>query len=552
MDWHPVPGLDGAVWRPYLRKPDACCANAFLVAEPEAVLAIDVGADPAQAALLASEVEAQVRAEPRPALLILTHCHVDHAALAPRLQAVGAVVCGHALGADNLESGDRRLTAAFLFGDPPGPVSVDLRLFPDGPDRVVDGQGVRAVPFDAPLPALRLFANGAPVADVWHAPGHSPDGLVVGIGGLLFIGDLPFALDPVVATVPGFDPVALAGSVRRLRAMIADGPYATVVPGHGPPMSVGDAVAALDRMAARLEAGAAIEAMTPESLVATLVVAQELLEEADRVFSLIGGRLLALAHHLESLGESEAAAAIEEAFDDGIDACISSFSRFAEAHAAGEQIDIMLVLKAAQVTGKIGSALGKGGTARGADLALIGRFRRLTEDFLDLVATTPPAIRMADVDLAAVAAGAVADATTPAVSDDEVLAAAGDEAAFRDVLVMRLAAPPLYPEGAVSLAAAPGESQVRTDPDRLGDVIAALLEDLAGAGHERASVAVRTDDGTVRLEVEGDPAGPPPIGTRRREAYRRRLAALGADVAIGDEPFRCAAAFPAVGTGAAR
>ena len=70
---------------------------------------------------------------------------------------------------------------------------------------------------------------------VMHTPGHSP-GLVVLHGhGVAFVGDLLFAGSIGRTDLPLADPVAMAASLERIRALPAD---TVVYPGHGPPSTI--------------------------------------------------------------------------------------------------------------------------------------------------------------------------------------------------------------------------------------------------------------------------------------------------------------------------
>lgn len=543
--WRPVPGLASTRYCALLRRPDICCSNAFIAAGPGAVLAVDPGADAAQAALLARFAGEALAPAPRPFVIVLTHCHVDHVlqAVAPsgRLGRLGAVLAAHEGCAAVLAEGDPVLSSAHLFGEPLPRCSVPVRLFssspPDGP-----GELRREPCCAAGLRGERLTVGGTSVAEVYPAPGHTPDSVVVRVGDLLLVGDLLFALDPGVAGLPGFDLEALATTAASIRRLVEDGGIIEVIPGHGPSLPPCEAAAALARIeqAARLQPE--ICPLTPERIAATRVVALELLDEADRVFAQVGGSLLVLAHHLETLGEEEAAAGIEESLAvDGIDPCLASFNRFVGEFEAGERIEFQVLLKAIQATCRIEAALCRGCAGCTGDAEPLARFRRLADDFMTVVASGAPAAVLVPVDLNDAVGGVVSAARSSAVPDEAVFAAVDDEQAFLDVLVRRLTAPPLYPGDCLAFAPSPAPVQVVTDPARLGDGLRAVLEDLAGAGHGRVQVEAGAA-GTVT--VRGDPDAPSPFGLRRREAYRRRFEACGAAFCSQDgEPFACRITF---------
>lgn len=533
--WRPVPGLESARLLSLLRRPDICCSNSYLVAGPHAVLGIDPGADAAQAALFARLAGEALAAAPRPFVVLLTHCHVDHvlqaAARPERLVRLGGVLAAHAGCAEVLAEGDPVRSAAEYFEVPLPRVEVDLPLFSTIPPSA--REDIRRIPCRAgDLRGERLVVGGAPVAEVFAAPGHTPDSVVVRIGDLLFVGDLLFALEPGVAGLPGFDSAALAATVGAVRSLVREGGIVEVCPGHGRVLLADAAAAALARIERALDRGTAVPRITPARITATRVVAVELLDEADRLFAVIGGRLLALAYHLEALGEAEAAARIEAALAaDDVEPCLASFARFAREYEAGDRIEYQVVLKAVQATRRIEAILRHGRLAAVGDLALLSRFRRLADDFTATVTGGAPAVARVAVDLNEAVGDVAAAVGGSAAPDGAVLDAADDEAAFLEVLIRRLAAPALYPDGGLAVSTAPGSVPVATDPDRLGDGLRALLEDLAGAGHARVGIGVE-ERGAIA--IRGDPEGAEPFGLRRLEAYRRRFGAIGAVFEVED------------------
>ena len=131
--WQPVPGAQQAEIYPFIRKPDVLSSNAFLIRTPEAILLIDPGAIREQAVALHEIITGLIREKPRPVLVYLTHCHIDHSLLAAEfgplkdLADIHAVV--HEAGAKALRASDRRLTLAELYGRPYPHFQLDIRDF---------------------------------------------------------------------------------------------------------------------------------------------------------------------------------------------------------------------------------------------------------------------------------------------------------------------------------------------------------------------------------------------------------------------------------------
>jgi len=90
-------------------------------------------------------------------LLLITHCHFDHAGGAAELkQRLGLIVVAHTLDAEFIETGDDEVTAASWYGASLTPVVVDRRL-------------------SRPKEEIQL---GEGTVEALHLPGHSPGSLV--------------------------------------------------------------------------------------------------------------------------------------------------------------------------------------------------------------------------------------------------------------------------------------------------------------------------------------------------------------------------------------
>lgn len=189
--------------------------NTWLLGEgPVAV--IDPGPDDPR------HLEAIIAAAPRGiSHILVTHPHLDHSALVPRLARIsGAPVLGFG-------SWDRgrsaRMQALVDMGLAKGGEGVDRSFAPDiclADGEIVEGAGFR-------LEAL-------------HTPGHFAGHLAFREGGRLFSGDLVMGWAPSIISPPDGELAAYLSSLARLRAL----PLARLFPGHGDP--VDDPAARLD------------------------------------------------------------------------------------------------------------------------------------------------------------------------------------------------------------------------------------------------------------------------------------------------------------------
>lgn len=183
--------------------------NCYLVMDRStgAAVLVDPGDEPERVVQMARSRDV------RPEAVWLTHAHIDH---------IGGI------------EGVRRAW--------PG---IPVYLHPL--DEVVYAFGTQAaamwrVPFEQPAPADRalnegdILALGAQRISVWHVPGHAPGHVAFVAPGVVLGGDCIFAGSVGRTDLPLSDPSAFAGSLRRLAALP---PGTVVLPGHGPPTTIG-------------------------------------------------------------------------------------------------------------------------------------------------------------------------------------------------------------------------------------------------------------------------------------------------------------------------
>ena len=195
--------------------------NSWILGEGQLAV-IDPGPDdPAHlAALLAT-----LAPDEEIAAILVTHAHLDHTGLAPRLAAAtGAPV--HAFGAAGAGRSAlmQRLAAEGLQG---GGEGVDPRFAPDL--RLTDGQ---------------TLTIGTLQVEVIHTPGHMGGHLAFACDGLLFSGDHAMGWATSLVSPPDGDMGAYMASLDKLAARR----WSRMLPGHGE--AVEDVAARLADLAA--------------------------------------------------------------------------------------------------------------------------------------------------------------------------------------------------------------------------------------------------------------------------------------------------------------
>lgn len=114
---------------PDLSSGQDCCVYLLDGGGPLAL--IDSGCGPGYKTIVANIIRVGFEPE-RLQTLLLTHCHIDHVGAATLFKAeYGVDIVAHARDSAPLESGDRLLTAAFLYGVKLQPIVIDRKLVLD-------------------------------------------------------------------------------------------------------------------------------------------------------------------------------------------------------------------------------------------------------------------------------------------------------------------------------------------------------------------------------------------------------------------------------------
>ncbi|WP_292349934.1 MBL fold metallo-hydrolase, partial [Methanoregula sp. PtaU1.Bin006] len=371
LAWQPVPGADGASIWPLIRKIDIISSNSYLIATPDVLILIDPGGLPEQAEQLARVIGECRQERDRPVFVFLTHAHIDHCigALSSPVFASPetAVFAVQERGSRALERGDTKLTQADILGRALPPMRIGLELFPGTWDAGRNIPVQAAYPNGATvtvtytgsgtageLPHGRLeFGNGPPL-EIYHTPGHSPDSICLGMGELLFIGDILFAANPGVAGLIGWNQEALVRSLGHVLTLLDNSGITTVLPGHGRVVTAPDAERMLSAVRTDAQGLMDIAELNRGRAEQAAAFAEDCMEEVNELFTIMAGRLYYVSYVLDELGESDIAQRMESVIPgDTVDELLEAFSAFADEHHRGRSLSIQLALKAGQVIGKL-------------------------------------------------------------------------------------------------------------------------------------------------------------------------------------------------------
>lgn len=479
-EWQSLPGAGSARMRMLLVPPSIISSNAavILTAEGQAVVV-----DPGGTAERAREIDALLRealTEPEgareraPISALLTHAHYDHFAALDHLGRP-VLLHSHAEAHPPLSSCDVYRTQAWFTGINVAPRSVDRPWMTEATQRT-------ALP-DAPggwLCETRSF--GSLDVEAYPVPGHSPCSTLLRMGDVLWLGDLPFAVDPGLVGLGGWDGEALARSLRHTLWLLEREPQLICCPGHGRLQTAQEMSLTLRAMQGRLDRVRRVERLTPQRMRLLREHAQCLLHEASRHFTIIAGQLMVLAHRLQQLEEHDSVAEVLATLDaDRIERELQGLQAFSAAFEAGERVEAQLVMKACATMDKVERLLTRG-SAPGLPGVLTMRTARLLRQFQEMaigLRRLPPAQAM-DVNAAL---RKVIDTYRPPFTGDDALSWVDDPARFTDMLIAglsrhsRLSAIDFRFDG-------PTESDVLeadTDEQSLLDAMAVVIEVLAAA-----------------------------------------------------------------------
>jgi glyoxylase-like metal-dependent hydrolase (beta-lactamase superfamily II) len=545
--WQKVPGACSIEIFPIITKPSIISSNCYIFAAPEAIVVVDPGARAEQTKQISDVVSAALAASERPVLVFLTHCHQDHSQEAGGLKLPAGTEIkrfAHEAGADALERGDRNLTVAYLYPWQPEVCRIpfDGELFStsqlskvaafelNGGRQIDLHTEPLALPEGVVFDRQWLSLGGGERLDIYHTPGHTACSISLRVGWMLVLGDLPFAANPGLCGLDGWNHADLLQTLNKVDWLLETSGITVCCPGHGYCVSAGSMREKLRLMANEARDLTDVRLMNAERIEGLRSYVGELLEETAALLTILSGRLYTVSYYLSLLEEETAAEQVLRGLDiDQIERILSEFRRFVEAYSASEVPDLTLVMKGCQMAGSLQQILWEEQVQQLFDHALVRRAQRQLADFLSMVrglqflnAEKAGAVNELIARLVARARSARMD--EPA----DLMDAVEDQQAFLDVLTRRLAA--YSPLRDIELEFAP--TSQRTDAnvgaDRLGDILSSLVEGMAGSGVRHIKIATEVAPGQVGIRLSSrERVDPACFGNRRLDLYNRTLGWLG-------------------------
>jgi glyoxylase-like metal-dependent hydrolase (beta-lactamase superfamily II) len=545
--WQKVPGATAIEIFPIIPKTNCISSNCFIFSARDALVVVDPGANPEQTRQISQVLTDALALARRPILVFLTHCHQDHSQEAGGIELPTGIEIkrfAHQAGVEAMKNRDPNLTVAYLYLGNPGICAAPFEgiLFRSSPEsepsalELDDGRRIElhtepiAMPDGATLQRQWLFLGDGNRLEIYHTPRHSPCSISLRVGSLLILGDLPFAANPGVCGLNGWNHADLLQSLRNVNWLLETPEIEVCCPGHGYCISAQSMREKLRMMEAEASNLTDVPLLDAERISALKIYVDELLEETTALLTIFSGRLYTVSYYLSLLEEESAAGRILAALDiDRIDGILSDFRRIAEAFNTSAIPEWTVVLKGVQVARSLRLILSAEHVQQLLDFHLVDRAQRRLLDFLSVVhglqflRTEEP--RAANELIARILARA--KSSTEGESTD-LMEAAENEELFVEALTRRLAAHSPLRDIEFEFAPAPQETNANIGAERLDDLLTNLLEGIAGTGVKHISIATRVASGHVEIRLSSrermDPAA---FGKRRLDLYNRTLGWLG-------------------------
>jgi glyoxylase-like metal-dependent hydrolase (beta-lactamase superfamily II) len=544
--WQTVPGTASVELFPIIPKATAVSSNCYIFSAPAALVVVDPGASAEQTRQISRLLTEALAVSPRHVLVFLTHCHQDHSQEAGGFDVPTGVQItrfAHRAGVEALKTRDRNLTVAYLYPWHPEICTAPFEgvLFASIPASATParelahaGLGLNTAPIAMPdgttLQRQWLSLGTGNRLEIYHAPGHSPCSIVMRLGALLLLGDLPFAANPGVCGLDGWSHADLLQTLSNVGWLLDTQDITACCPGHGHCVPAPSMREKLRLMAADASSLSAVPLMDAERVSALKAYVDELLEETAALLTIFSGRLYTLSYYLSLLEEDSAASRVLAALDiDEIDRILSDFRRVAEAFQTSATAEWTVVLKGVQVVTSLQKVLAAEDVQQLLDVSLIDRAQRRMQDFLSVVrglqflqTEEPKPVNEVIAELLA----RMNRATVTASAD--LLDAVDDDQTFLQALTRRLAANSPLREIACEFSPAPQDTRANVGAKRLDDILTSLMEGMAGTGAKHLSLGTRVTPGWVDLRLSSrERIDPDAFGQRRLDLYNKTLRWLG-------------------------
>ena len=492
-------------------------SNSYLLSSPGQIALIDPGGSESQIDCLEEEIQILQDKLLRPVVVYLTHVHIDHWYQLTQGKTLSkAFLAVQETGAMALEMNDPQMTLSKLLDRPMSTVPVEIKLLSRQDKTKLGGNSLdmKGWSFDYVTKSWRiaedvvLYSQIVPLGDadhleIYHTPGHSPDGVCIRAGSMLFVGDVFFAPNPGVAGAYGWCQKDFMHSLLKILWILENEKILVCGCGHGKLIDAQTAHKTLEVMYIDAVSLKDLVEITPLWARRISDYAQDLISELERIFTIIAGRLAYISHVLGELEEEREAKELDCLLDTQyMDELFVDFHAFARELHAGKKLDIEMVHKTGQVVGRLEKLFAKRKLEFVLDQSLLDRAGRLLSDYAATYRGFRPPYIVSRVDVNRLIEG-VLEKLLYNPSEEEAIMQAESVEDFRLALKARIAHVNIF-EG-MDLAFLPGSGKAfaRMDQERFADVLIDMLERFAGARIREMEIATVLNDEWLMVQITG-------------------------------------------------
>lgn len=519
QQWQDIPGTTNARIFPCIRKPDITSSNVYILQIQDYFVLIDTGASQEVMDTVCDTLSAAIQSRERPLLIIFGHAHYDHiyqGLVDRRFENYGrpVFIC-HTKGTDLLRTGDTRYTQADLVDLPVPPFIVDVSLFQvagndsEHLEHILPGfvkkSDTYTISDTIDLFSEELWFPDGQSLTFWEVPGHSYDSIAIQIGGLLHVGDVPFALNPGVAGIYGWDCYEFARTLQRLVWILEHHEIGIVCSGHGNVFSRDKFRPVLQKLIHSVTNLSDIALFDKGRVDLSMRHAMDLMDEAQRLFPIIAGRIMLLRYHLEELGEYETAQELEQILPaPDIEKTLDGFTAMYRQYQERNLPELQVILKALQTFQKIRSSLSGHNIDHLVNPSFVRRTTRLFSDLLSIIQGVIPTATLIPVNPVQVLHDIILNQNA-SVSDDDLLQFADDMDFFQRALLSRLSEFQNRRETECIIEAPEYACIMYADSERITDSLNALFDyySVYKAKQVSARICIIGDSVQIALKPEG-------------------------------------------------
>jgi len=547
-----VPGTRNVTIYPYLCKIDIMSSNSYLLSSPGQIALIDPGGLQSQMECLEEEISILQEELPRPVVVYLTHVHIDHWYQLKQCQTLSrAFLAVQETGARALETSDPQMTLSLLLDRPMSTVPVDIRLLTSHDKNNLGEKSLnmngwsfdyltnsRCIAEDAVLYSQIVSLGNEDFLEIYHTPGHSPDGVCIRTGSMLIVGDVFFAPNPGVAGAYGWSQKDFMQSILKILWILDNEKIHTFCPGHGKFIDAQTARKTLQVMYSDAASLEDLQEITPLWARRISDYAQDLISELERIFTIIAGRLAYISHVLGELEEEAQAKELDCLLDTQyMDNLFVDFHAFARKLHAGKKLDIEMVHKTGQVVDRLDRLFAKRKLESVLDQSLLDRAGRLLSDYAATYRGFRPPYIVSRADVNRLIE-VVLDKLRHNADEEEAIMQAESAEDFMLALRHRIAQVNIFEGTDLVFLPSIGEAYARMDQERFAEILIDILERFAGARIREIEIATACNGEWLMVRITGRSECICHPLSRSKRFFERNLALSGGLLQISLEANR--------------